>query len=350
MVALLCWAAAQSPERCAEFLLSRQRDDGSFDTRDAAEEHASGYNALIGLALLSQTGWSPALEKLLGFILKNQQPNKTWVPTRRGSKFLFSNGWIATFLLEVWTQRRDGRTALSAELKERLGAALERGVEGIVETQLEEGGWPYEYGARRGHGAYRETATSVGNLHALAMARAAGFKVPEESIRRAVDYLRANFKDGGFINGAMESEPSIHLTPALLCALLWLPELGVEDLIRGATRFLDDRAESAYWVEWKFDEWDSIPRNLRGQARFVVERRQIFGLFFSCLARRRAGEARRFEELHTKAAALLRKHAATEASWRSTIGEAPTTALALLTLNLSRPDALVFFSRRPGRE
>jgi hypothetical protein len=235
---------------------------------------------------------------------------------------------------------------MSAEARPALKQSLIKGVEGICKTQEADGSWQYQAGATKGHGAYKETATSVGNLHALAMARAAGFNVPADTVRRALGYLRSKFKDGGFINGALEKEPSVHLTPALLCALHWLDDFDVKDLVDGATAFVHARDDSPYWAEWKYDEWDKLPKNLLGQARMVVERRQMFGLFFTCLAQLRAGDSQRFDALHLKACSLLLKYAKSEATWKTTIGEAPATAFALLTFNLAKPNALQFFARR----
>jgi hypothetical protein len=343
---------AQSAQKAAQFLLGRQAGDGSFEIGNVREKHHNGLFGVVGLAILSETGFSPQLEKLARCMMQNQEADGAYLSARgdRSYKVSFEHGWVALFLLEVFLQDKEGRIKLEAGLRNDLKASLDKAMKFIITTQDPSGVWTYVFRGGKFPENYKETAVSLGMLQALAMARAAGLESNETTIKSAIAFLRANWKGGGIVNGQLEQNPSPHLTPGILAALLWVKSSGGSDLLQSGLGYLKQRENGPYFTQWKYDEWDTLPRNLVDQAKMLVERRQMFGLFHTCLYWRRSGDEKKFAEMHRKSCDLLIKNMSGDGQWNSTIGPCGATAFGLLTLNLAKKDALVFFRGDLGKK
>ncbi len=336
---------ADTAKKAAQFLLSQQAADGTFNIGNVREKHYNGLFGVVGLALLSETGFTPELEKLARTMIKNQEQNGAYLSAQGDNsyKVAFEHGWVAIFLLEIYLQDKEGKCKLEAGFKNDLKTSLSKAMKFIITTQDPSGVWTYVHGGAKFPQNYKESAVSLGLLQALAMAKAAGIDSSDQTIKVAIAFIRANWKNGGVVNGQLEQNPSPHLTPGILAALHWVKTLGGSDLITSGLAYLKARESGPYFSQWKFDEWETLPKNLVDQARMLVERRQMFGLFHTCLYWRRVGDEKKFAEMHKKSCDLLLKNMSGDGQWTSTIGPCGATAFGLLTLNLAKKDSLVFF-------
>jgi len=86
-------------------------------------------------------------------------------------------------LSEVW-----GESARSDEIRE----ALKKAVNVIVKAQSPQGGWRYQPDGRS-----HDMSVTVMQIVALASAKEAGILVPDETIKRAIGYVKYCQNDGG---------------------------------------------------------------------------------------------------------------------------------------------------------
>jgi hypothetical protein len=346
MMTVLCLLVLQdSPyadpaRKAAQHLVSLQGADGAFHFQ-ATEQQIEGLQAMIGFALLSQDGFSGPVEKLTRHLLGKVGPDGA--PGARDYKSDFENGYLAAFLAEVLLQDKYGKIKLEAGLREQLRKAVESEVLYFQKCQDPSGVWVYTGGPYKN---YKETAALLGVIQFLKMAEALGVSVNGECIKRAMGFVRSRFMNGGFKNGDLEKDASIHLTPAVVAMLHWLPDQNVKDMIDAGIAYDAKREASGYITQWKYDEYDSIPPNLVSQAKMLVERRQMYGIFHLCLGYLRSKNSK-FADVHKKVCDLLVAHASGD-HWSSTIGTGGATAFALLTFNLAKKDALIFFRPAPG--
>lgn len=326
--------------QAAAHLLSLQQANGSFAVQ-ATENHQTGYQGIIGLALLSEQGFSAPVEKLTRFLLGQIGPDGN--PGSRTYKADFENGYVALFLAELALQEKHGMVKLDPALKNDLLAKVQAMVGYFVKKQDPSGTWVYTGGNLAG---YKEVAPVIGILDFYRMADALGVGGTHGSAGRAVAFMRSRLRNGGFMNGDLEKDASIHMTPACVAVLHWWPDLGTKDLVDTGNAFNAGTEARGYLSRWKYDEFERIPPNLQGQAKMLVERRQMYGLFHLCLAYRRA-RVPRFEAVHKQACGLLLANS-NGGTWSSTLGSGGATAFALLTLNVGK-DSLVMFWPDPKR-
>jgi len=178
-----------SVERAFAYLRSQQNSDGTFG-RGRYRLHV-GITALCGLAFMadgSLPGRGPygdEVQLALEFVLDNAQETGLLAGETTSHGPMYGHGFAALFLGEIYGMNpTDGRVR----------DALERAVALIVGTQNEEGGWRYNpvpYDA--------DISVTICQIMALRSARNAGIKVPRDTIRRAVEYVRqCQNNDGGF--------------------------------------------------------------------------------------------------------------------------------------------------------
>jgi hypothetical protein len=336
---------ADTAKKAAHFLLSQQTAEGHFNIGNVREKHYNGLYSVVGLAILSETGFTPEMEKLARYIMKNQEQDGAFLTAQGDNtyKVSFEHGWVTIFLLEIYLEDKEGKIKLDGGFKNELKTSINKAMKFVMGTQDPSGVWSYVYGGKQFPQNYKESAVNLGMLQALAMAKAAGLDSNEQTIKAGIAFLRANWKNGGIVNGQLEQNPSPHLTPGILATLLWLKSYGGSDLLTSGLAYIKQRETSPYFTQWKYDEWDTLPKNLLEQAKMLVERRQMFGLFHTCLYWKRAGDEKKFAEMHKKSCELLLKNTSGDAQWNSTIGPCGATAFALLTFNLAKKDSLVFF-------
>ncbi len=186
---MLTPAALAAIQRGLQFLVRRQHPDGAFGSGGYPRNAA--ITSLAAMALMS-SGSTPLrgpygvqVDRALGFILRHvQESGFITVPGSASHGPMYGHGFATLFLAECYgmTQREDIRPK------------LRKAVDLIIQTQNEEGGWRYQPQPRDA-----DISVTVCQVMALRAARNAGLHVPNETIDRAVDYVKqCQNPDGGF--------------------------------------------------------------------------------------------------------------------------------------------------------
>jgi hypothetical protein len=170
------------------FLASRQNDDGGF-----ASGLYRGNVAICGLAGLAMlaSGSTPGrgpygeqLNRCIDYLLANTEESGYILGPGAGHGPMYGHGFATLFLSECYGM------APQAELREK----LQKAVKLIVNTQNQEGGWRY-----LPQRLDADISVTVCEVMALRAARNAALYVPNETIDRAVEYIKKSQNaDGGF--------------------------------------------------------------------------------------------------------------------------------------------------------
>jgi len=178
----------QGIEAGLDVLAKRQAIDGSFGS-ERYPKHV-GITALACMAFMAD-GHLPnrgvyghLVERGLNFVLEHaQETGLIAADTSHGP--MYGHGFATLFLGEVYGMTGDPRVR----------EALVKAVHLIVTTQNPQGGWRYH---PRPFDA--DISVTICQVMALRSARNAGLNVPEQTIDRAIRYVRQcqNASDGGF--------------------------------------------------------------------------------------------------------------------------------------------------------
>jgi prenyltransferase beta subunit len=180
-----------------------------------------GVTALCGLAFLA-SGSTPdrgpygrQLTAITNYLLACRAPNGYIVESNTKSHGpMYGHGFAVMYLAEVYgmTDRPD------------LRLAVKQGVQLILDTQNEQGGWRYFPTPKEA-----DISVTVCEMMALRAARNAGIAVPKETIDKAVNYIRLCQvpEDGGFRYRALEAAESRF--PRSAAAIVALYTAGIHD-------------------------------------------------------------------------------------------------------------------------
>jgi prenyltransferase beta subunit len=208
--AALMGPAKPAIDKGLAYLASQQTNDGALG------ETANGRNAAIcalsGMAWLasgSTPGRGPYGEQLTrvsDYIVEHVEESG-FINVRDASSHgpMYEHGFATLFLAELYgmSPRNDLRDKLA------------RAVDLIVRTQNDEGGWRYQ--PRK---ADADLSVTICQVMALRAARNAGFRVPNETIDRCVDYVkRSQNADGGFRYVLNQAESAFPRSAAGVVAL-----------------------------------------------------------------------------------------------------------------------------------
>ena len=175
----------RSVQRGLDYLARTQRPDGAWS--DQGYGQVSG---VVGLAMMSflahgetpdDPKYGPVIRRAVDYIIRTQEPNGLLAGQGGGSP-MYSHGFATLALAEVYGMIDDPR----------LGPALKKAVGLIVSSQNRLGGWRYSVGS-----ADADTTVSGAQMIALRAAANAGIEVPEETIRRGVEYYKSCYCPGG---------------------------------------------------------------------------------------------------------------------------------------------------------
>jgi hypothetical protein len=171
----------RATDRAMEYMAAKQQSDGSWQKN----------HAVNGLALLAFLGrghvpgrgpYRNVLEKGKKYLLGTQRANDGYLSL--GGQ-MYEHGLATLALIEMYGMDPD------PELEEKTRKAVDL----ILRCQAREGGWNYHPTPQNG-----DLSVSVMQIVAMRAADNAGIPVPEEKIRRAIQYLRnhASPAGGGF--------------------------------------------------------------------------------------------------------------------------------------------------------
>ena len=184
-------------ESALEYLARVQRDDGSYPE---SYGDSTGIPALAGMAILSK-GHLPTegpyvvtLNKCVDFVLENQRDNGLFEKGNAGSGPMYAHNISTLFLSEVSGMVDPAR-------QEKIGVALPKALQLILKAQAvkkderHQGGWRYHPGSTDS-----DTSCSGWALMALRSAKLNGAAVPDDAIADAVSYLarHQDKKEGHF--------------------------------------------------------------------------------------------------------------------------------------------------------
>jgi hypothetical protein len=220
--------------------------------RDRGHGHL-GVTALCGMALLA-SGSLPdrgphadAVRRTVDYVVRTSQENGFL--TDAGTR-MYSHAFATLFLAEV-----HGMAANDAAKR-----TLERAVNLIVDSQNEHGGWRYNAFDRE-----IDLSVTVCQVQALRAARNIGIRVPNDTIDRAIGYVRASRVERGpdhglfyykiYGNGRYEKPNEYAINAAALTAL---SSAGVhdDDLVDPVLTFLSREYERvAEWYPTHFYYW-----------------------------------------------------------------------------------------------
>lgn len=183
------WRTQADPaiEKALQYLVRVQRPDGSFPENYG---DSTGIPALVGMTFLSK-GHLPTegpyvgtINKCIDFVLGNQKDDGLFEKGHAGSGPMYAHNISTLFLSEVSGMVDPAR-------QEKIEKALPKALDLILRAQAvkkdqrHQGGWRYHPGSRDS-----DTSCSGWALMALRSAKLNGAAVPDEAIAAAVEYLR----------------------------------------------------------------------------------------------------------------------------------------------------------------
>ena len=181
--------------RGLSFLAKQQKPDGSFDDPEDQQQHRVVTTALAVLAFLS-AGHTPdvgrygvAVRRAVDYVA-GQVPDEGYVGKVDGSR-MYGQGIVTLALAQAYGIEPD------AERRGKQNAALKKLVKVILSAQdvkkdeVHRGGWRYEPVANDS-----DISLSGWNALALRAAQDVGVPVPNESIRRAADFVARCYHKG----------------------------------------------------------------------------------------------------------------------------------------------------------
>ncbi len=325
-------------DRAVGYLLSKQLPDGSIGGELYARHPAVA--GLVGLALLAD-GSTPQsgkhrepCDRLLGYLLASAQMDgkKTGLIGAADATNLqpmYGHGFALAFLAEC----------LGMSDRPDLREKVERGVELIVRTQNEQGGWRYEAEII----LEADISVTATQLTALRAAKNASLYVPNETIDRAADYIRkCHNADGGFRYRHILKESAFARSAAALVALQAIGLYGgSKDEARGdarngerAVREFDEIIEKGYAYLQRFAP--DAPALADGSGR--EPEYYVYGHYYAAQAIWCAGENSPldFNRWYASIASALLKRQATDGSWKSSISTEAETAMVVILLRLPK--------------
>ena len=193
-----------------EFLISQQREDGSFSS--AEQGKWVGVCSLVGLALMGRgvrSGVGPAGQALrkIGQYVLSQVQGSGFICSNQNTSHgpMYDHGFGTLFLAEL----------LGTDNQLDISSKLSDAVRLIRDTQNPQGGWRYNPAPEDA-----DLSVTVCQMMALRAARNAGLGVPKQTIDQAVDYIRRSQNvDGGYMYQIRGGESRFPLTAAAVVAL-----------------------------------------------------------------------------------------------------------------------------------
>jgi prenyltransferase beta subunit len=225
--------ARRSTARALEWLAERQNSDGSWS--EGRYPHNTAITSFALLAFLSQGhlpnqgNYGPEVAKGCRFLLASAREDGYLAGSRGGNMYCHAMATLA--LAEMWGMTGD----------KDIKPVLTKAVDLIVGCQNPEGGWRYE---PRPTGA--DISVTIMQVMALRAAKNSGLHVKDETMRRAISYIKRcyNRRSGGF-SYMPGQPPGFARTAAGVCVLQLTGEYKASE-IPDAIAFMKMRADERY--------------------------------------------------------------------------------------------------------
>jgi squalene cyclase len=205
-VAELSPQTEQAIEKGLRYLLGTQKADGGW-----GHSHRVANTALALMAFMVK-GYMPeqpphgaAMSKGIDFLLKSAREGGGYM----GSS-MYEHGLATLALSEAW-----GMSSRSEQIRD----TLKRAVDVILRSQNSQGGWRYQ---PRPESA--DISVTVMQIVALASAKEAGILVPDQTIERALKFVRSLQNENGGFGYQSAHDPGFARTAAGVTSLLMCGE------------------------------------------------------------------------------------------------------------------------------
>jgi hypothetical protein len=220
-----------------KYLAGKQLPSGSW----ANDNHQAAITAYVTLAFMAcgnlpnEGEYGRTVARGTQFLLNCVRPDG-YIAAPTGEAKMYGHGIATICLAEVYGQTRDPA----------IRPKLERAVKLIIACQNKEGGWRYQPRI-----ADADISVTVLQCVALRSAKNAGLDVPQETIDRAVKYVKSCYDkpSGGFTYPPHNHQPGFARTAA---ALYSLQVCGLYDdpLIPGGSKYLFAQKEGHEWFSY----------------------------------------------------------------------------------------------------
>lgn len=235
-------ATKKATAKALEWLKTRQNEDGSFS--DGAYAHNTAISAYAMLAFMSQGHlpnqgtYGPEVAKAARFLVASQRPADGYLVGARGGN-MYAHAMATLALAELYGQTND----------DTLKPVVEKATKLIVGSQAPNGGWRYE---PQPTGA--DISVTIMQVMALRAAKNAGMHVPDNTLKKAVVYIKSCYEPntGGFNYMPNSRGPGFARTAAGLCVLFLTGEYEDKDSnVKLKNKEIIDR--SAKYLETHFE-------------------------------------------------------------------------------------------------
>jgi hypothetical protein len=213
----------RSVERALRWLASQQHEDGGFGS--GVYRGDAGVSALVGMAMMadgSTPGRGPygkPLARCVDYLLAHAQASGFITAGDASHGPMYGHGFATMFLAESYGM------SPRPELREKLS----RAVRVIVGSQNKDGGWRYQPVR-----ADADISVTVCQVMALRAARNAGLYVPNETVDRALVYVKkCQNADGGFAYMMQGGDSAFPRSAAAVAALYSAGVYGGPEIAKG---------------------------------------------------------------------------------------------------------------------
>lgn len=201
-----------------DYLVATQQDDGSFPGEYGG---SAGVVSLVGMSFLA-AGHTPGIgvyghtiDKCLDYVIAQQNIEGYIFSSGKKDRGMYSHHIATLFLSEV-----SGMVAPEQEAKVRdsIGRAVRviLSSQNVNKNERDKGGWRYDPNS-----GDSDLSVSGWALMALRSARLNGAKIPEDNIKKAIEYVRRMQHDNGGFGYQSPGEFRISLTGlGILCLTL----------------------------------------------------------------------------------------------------------------------------------
>lgn len=228
-VAELSPKTEQAIDRALRQMVSRQAKNGSW-----GREHPAAQTALTLMAFMvkgnfpDHAPFGDPMARGVDYLLKTGRAGGGYI-----GESMYEHGLATLALSEAW-----GMSSRGDEIRD----ALKKAVDVILRSQNNEGGWRYQPKPESA-----DVSITVMQIMALASAKEAGILVPDQTVKKALAYVkRCQNANGGF--GYQNSgSPGFARTAAGLMSMLMLGERDTPAVQKAIEYLRNNRKDAGGW-------------------------------------------------------------------------------------------------------
>jgi squalene cyclase len=292
-------ASRKAVAKTLEWLAGKQNANGSWS--DSRYQQNTAITSFALMAFLSQGHlpnrglYSPEVSKGCRFLMAAQRDDGYLIGAAGGN--MYCHGMATLALSQLYGMSGD------VEVK----PVLKKAIDLIVRCQSREGGWRYN---PEPSGA--DISVTIMQVMALRSAKSSGIHVPDETLKRAVDYINKCYepRSGGFRYQPGSGSPGFARTAAGVCVL---------------------QLTGGYDAK-------EIPRSIEYMKNNLDQKQHYwYGHYYACHAMHQVG-GRDWETYYSKMRNLLLQTQGADGSWSKPYEVGPVYHSAIAVIILSVPE------------